>query len=38
MFSMALEDIIKYWEQTSLQVDGVNDDICMIYPGDSDPM
>ena len=36
MFSMALEDIVKYWEKTSLQFDGVNDDICMVYPGDGD--
>ena len=36
MFSVALEDIVKYWENTSLQIDGANDDICMVYPGDGD--
>ena len=36
MFSVALEDIVKYWEKTSLQFGGGNDDISMVYPGDSD--
>ena len=36
MFSVALEDIVKYWGKTSLQFGGGSDDICMVYPGDSD--